>query len=233
MQKPNLVLVPGLICTRDLYGPQIDALRDHAEIMVADHTRHESMAEIAASILAAAPERFALAGLSMGGYIAFEIMRQAPERVTRLALLDTSARPDTDDNRDRRAKLIALADKGKFKGVSKQLLPLFIHPDRLADEELTATIFKMAADTGKDAFKRQQTAILNRVDSGPNLQTIACQTCMIVGRQDALTPVEVAQEIAAGIPGAELNIIEDCGHLPTLETPDQVNDILKSWLLSR
>ncbi len=201
--------------------------------MVADHTRHETMAEIAASILAGAPERFALAGLSMGGYIAFEIMRRAPERVSRLALLDTSARADTDEARERRSTLIAMADTGRFKGISEQLLPLFVHEDRLDDTALTDVIAKMAVDTGKEAFKRQQTAILNRPDSRPDLPGIACQTCMIVGRQDALTPVELAEEIAAGIPGTELNVIEDCGHLPTLETPDQVNDILKRWLLAR
>lgn len=157
-------------------------------------------------------------------------MRRAPERVTRLALLDTSARPDTDEQRARRRGLIELAEKGEFKGVTPRLLPLLIHPDRLGDEALKATVMGMAERVGKEAFLRQQKAIMGRPDSRPDLARIKCPALVLVGRQDALTPVAVHEEMAAGIPGARLVIVEDCGHLSTLEKPEAVNAALEDWL---
>ncbi|MBX6366588.1 MAG: alpha/beta fold hydrolase [Rhodospirillales bacterium] len=230
MTEP-LVLLPGLLCDAALWAPQVSALRGLADpIMIGDLTRHDSMAGMAEAVLAEAPPRFALAGLSMGGYCAFEIMRRAPERVTRLALLDTSARPDTDEQRARRRGLIELAEKGEFKGVTPRLLPLLIHPDRLGDEALTATVMGMAERVGKEAFLRQQKAIMGRPDSRPDLARINCPTLVLVGRQDALTPVALHEEMAAGIPGARLVIIEDSGHLATLEKPEAINAALEDWL---
>jgi pimeloyl-ACP methyl ester carboxylesterase len=230
MTEP-LVLLPGLLCDAALWAPQIEALRGRAEpVVVADLTRHDRLGDMAAAILAAAPPRFALAGLSMGGYCAQEIMRRAPERVTRLALLDTSARPDTAEQSARRRGLIELAQKGEFKGVTPRLLPLLIHPDRLQDKDLTDIVTGMAERVGKDAFLRQQKAILGRPDGRGDLARIACPTLVIVGRQDALTPVEVAEEIAVLTPGAEFRIIEDSGHLTTLERPAEVSDLLEAWL---
>lgn len=230
MTEP-LVLLPGLLCDAALWAPQVSALRGLADpIMIGDLTRHDSMAGMAEAVLAEAPPRFALAGLSMGGYCALEIMRRAPERVTRLALLDTSARPDTDEQRARRRGLIELAEKGEFKGVTPRLLPLLIHPDRLGDEALTATVMGMAERVGKEAFLRQQKAIMGRPDSRPDLARINCPTLVLVGRQDALTPVALHEEMAAGIPGARLVIIEDSGHLATLEKPEAINAALEDWL---
>lgn len=230
MTEP-LVLLPGLLCDAALWAPQVSVLRGLADpIMIGDLTRNDSIGGMAEAVLAQAPPRFALAGLSMGGYCAFEIMRRAPERVTRLALLDTSARPDTDEQRARRRGLIELAEKGEFKGVTPRLLPLLIHPDRLGDEALKATVMGMAERVGKEAFLRQQKAIMGRPDSRPDLGRIACPTLVLVGRQDALTPVAVHEEMAAGIPGARLVIVEDCGHLSTLEKPEAVNAALEDWL---
>ncbi len=217
--KTNLVLVPGLLCTKALWAPQVAALGDIAEINVADHTRHDSMAAIAQSILDAAPERFALAGLSMGGYIAYEIVRQAPQRVTKLALLDTGSRADTPERAAARRELIATAEREGARRAQQLLMPVLIHKARLADKPLVQTIEQMADDIGVDAFKRQQAAIMTRPDNRPFLPSIACPTLVLVGREDALTPVELSQEIAAGIPGARLEIIPDCGHLSTMERP--------------
>lgn len=228
--KQPLVLVPGLLCTADLWQPQLDALGDIADISVADHTLHDSNAAVAAGILADAPDRFALAGLSMGGYISLEIMRQAPERVTRLALLDTSARADTPEQVQRRTDFIKLSEMGKFRGVTEALLPILIHETRLDDEALVATIYRMAQDIGQAGFVRQQRAIMSRSDSRGLLGGIACPTLVLCGRQDRLTPLDLHQEMAAGIPGAELVILEDCGHLSTLERPDQVNAAMRDWL---
>lgn len=229
-EKIPLVLLPGLLCDEKLWAPQVQALSDMADCRVADLTRHESVKEMAASALEAAPEKFALAGLSMGGYVAQEIMRQAPERVLRLALLDTSPRADTEEQSVRRRGLIDLAQKGRFKGVTPRLLPLLIHPDRQADEKLTSIIFAMAEHVGMEGFIRQQKAIMGRPDGRADLAKITVPTLVLCGRQDALTPLELHKEMAAGIAGSRLVVIEESGHLPTLERPAEVNMALREWL---
>jgi pimeloyl-ACP methyl ester carboxylesterase len=228
--RSKLVLVPGLLCTRALWEPQITALSDIADCMVADHTRHKTMAGIARSILKTAPDRFALVGLSMGGYIAYEIVRQAPERVERLALLDTGSRADTPERTAGRRDLVATAQREGVRRAQELLIPSLIHPSRHSDRPLVETILQMAADTGLAAFKRQEEAIIGRPDNRPFLPRIRCPTLVVVGEQDALTPPELAREIADGIPGAKLKIIPDCGHLSTLERPEAVNRALRVWL---
>jgi pimeloyl-ACP methyl ester carboxylesterase len=228
--RPTLVLLPGLLCDRALWEPQIGYFGARVECRVADLTGADSMADLARSVLAEAPERFALAGLSMGGYVALEILRQAPERVERLALLDTSARPDMPEQLRRRRGLLALARRGRFQGVTPRLLPLLIHPDRLEEAALTGIVTGMAERIGREAFLRQQTAIMGRIDSRPHLGRIACPTVIVCGRQDALTPLELAEELADSIAGARLAVIEQCGHLSTLERPDAVNEALAEWL---
>lgn len=227
---PALVLLPGLLCDQALWAPQIAAFAARLPILVGDLTQDDSVADMARRVLAEAPPRFALAGLSMGGYVAQEILRQAPERVDRLALLDTSARADSDEQRRRRIGLLALARSGKFKGVTPRLLPLLLHPDRLDEAALTDTVMAMAERVGRDAFQRQQTAILGRPDGRADLARIACPTLVICGRQDALTPPDLAEELATGIPGAQLALLERCGHLSTLEQPGPVTGLLGRWL---
>lgn len=231
--RPPLILVPGLLCTAELWQPQIDALGDIADIQVADHTAHDNMADIAASVLSTAPDRFALAGLSMGGYVSLEIMRQAPDRVTGLALLDTSARGDTPEQIQRRSDFIDLSEKGKFRGVTEALLPMLIHDTRLGDKPLVDTIFGMALQVGQAGFVRQQRAIMSRSDSRDLLGRISCPALVLCGRQDRLTPLDLHQEMAAAIPGADLVVLEDCGHLSTLERPDQVVTAMRDWLASQ
>ena len=229
-EKIPLVLLPGLLCDEKLWAPQIQALSDMADCQVADLTRHESVTEMAAAALAEAPARFALAGLSMGGYVAQEIMRQAPERVLKLALLDTSPRADSEEQMVRRRGLIELAQKGRFKGVTPRLLPLLIHPDRQEDEKLTSIIFEMAEHVGMGGFIRQQKAIMGRPDGRADLAKIKVPALVLCGRQDALTPLEIHKEIAAGIAGSRLVIVEESGHLPTLERPAEVNMAMREWL---
>jgi pimeloyl-ACP methyl ester carboxylesterase len=188
------------------------------------------MPAIAQSILSSAPPRFALAGLSMGGYIAFEIMRRAPERVARLALLDTSARPDTPEQTQRRRLMISAVQKGEFNSVIDTLFPLYVHPSRRNDQGLRAVVNLMGADTGPEGFIRQQTAVMARPDSRPGLSAIKCPALVLAGDSDAVTPPELAKEIAGGIPGAQLVIVQDCGHLSTIERPDYVNARLADWL---
>jgi pimeloyl-ACP methyl ester carboxylesterase len=226
-----LVLVPGLLCDTALWRHQAEHLAGLAEVIVADVRAHDSMAAMAEAVLAQAPPgRFALAGLSMGGYVSFEIMRRAPERVTRLALLDTSARPDNAEQRERRLALIAQAEQGDFKGVTSRLLPLFIHPDRLKDEALVGEVMAMTQRVGKEAYLREQNAIMGRPDSRARLGEIRVPTLVLVGRQDALTPLETHEELASRIPRARLVVVEHCGHLSTMEQPEAVTAVMRYWL---
>lgn len=228
--RPPLLLLPGLLCDKALWAPQVEALADQAEMRVADLTRDDSLAAMAKRALDGAPERFALAGLSMGGYVALEIVATAPERVERLALLDTSGRADTPEQLRRRQGLIALAGRGEFKGVTPRLLPMLIHPDRIEDKALTAIVMGMAERVGKDAFLRQQRAIMGRPDRRPLLSKIHVPTLVLCGNEDALTPVELSREMAAGIATSRLTLVPDCGHLSTLERPEAVNVALRRWL---
>ncbi len=228
--KQPLALCPGLLCDARLWEHQTSHLADIAVPYIGDFTSQDSIAAMARSVLAAMPRSFALAGLSMGGYVAMEAMRQAPERVTRLCLLDTSARPDTEQQTAFRRQMLEQVKLGEFKGVTQRMLPLFLHPQRLEDKALTAAIMEMAAGVGRDAYVRQQTAIMHRIDSRPSLSAIECPVLVVCGRQDALTPVVMAEEIAQGIHGAKLEIIEDCGHMTTMERPEQVTALMRRWL---
>lgn len=230
VNKTPLVLLPGLLCDAALWRGQTDDLVDIAEPWVADLTHDDFMTAMAQRVLTQAPRRFALAGLSMGGYVAQEIMRQAPDRVLRLALLDTSARADTEEQSARRRGLIELAEKGEFQGVTPRLLPVFLHPDRLADKPLTEAVTAMTARVGKDAFLRQQRAIMGRCDGRPDLPAIRCKTLVLCGRQDQLTPPDLHEEIAALIKGSRLEIVAACGHLSTMERPWEVSVLLRQWL---
>jgi pimeloyl-ACP methyl ester carboxylesterase len=226
----TLVLIPGLACTSRLFEPQVAALESERPILVADHTQDDSIPAIAARILREAPERFAVAGLSMGGYIALEVMRQAPERVARLALLDTSARPDSVEARQDRERLIALAQAGRFEDIHSKLWPRLVHPERQADQDLQDVVLGMMRDTGAGAYIRQQRAIMARVDSRPNLPGIEVPTLVLVGEGDAITPPEIAREMAEMIEWASLVVVPESGHLSTLEQPERVTQALRLWL---
>lgn len=230
-----LLLLPGLLCDAALWTEQVTGLAGLADCQVADVTLDDGLAAMAARALATAPARFALAGLSMGGYLAFEILRRAPGRVSRLALLDTSARPDTPDQVRRRRGLMELArgEPGRtgFRGVTPRLLPQLVHPDHVAGP-VGAAVIAMAERVGREAFLRQQAAILDRPDSRPDLAGLRLPTLVAVGEADALTPPPLAEEIAAGILGARLHRIPGCGHLPPMEAPALVTALLRDWLLA-
>jgi pimeloyl-ACP methyl ester carboxylesterase len=230
--KLPLVLLPGLLCDHALWAPQVDALSDICQTWVGELTRDDTIAEMAARILAEAPfESFALAALSMGGYVAMEIMREAPQRVMRLALLDTRARLDTAEETQRRHELIRLAQTERgFTPITSRMLPVLIHPARASDEALVGVIREMAERTGVEGYVRQQRAIMSRPNFRPYLVEIRCPTMVLCGRDDVLTPVALHDEMARLIPSARLVIVEQCGHLSTLERPVEVNAALRDWL---
>jgi pimeloyl-ACP methyl ester carboxylesterase len=227
-----ILCIPGLGCSARLYAHQIPALWTVGPVQVAVHTQHDSMAAIAQSILASAPARFALIGLSMGGYVSFEILRQAPERVVKLALLDTTARPDTPEQTANRRVQIALAATAPLADLADAMLLRLVHAPQRADAGLRRVFRSMLEETGAAGLIRQQTAILGRQDSRPTLTRIACPTLVLVGDEDALTPRALAAEMAQGIAGARLVTVPDCGHASTLEQPEAVTTALLDLLRS-
>jgi pimeloyl-ACP methyl ester carboxylesterase len=227
-----IVLVAGLNCSARLYGEQIPALWQFGPVMVADHRRDDSMAAMARRILAAAPPCFALAGLSMGGYIAFEIIRQAAGRVAKLALLDTGAGAELPERTEQRKPLLQMARQGRFAEITDNQFPLLVHHKRHGDAALKATVRRMNEETGADAYIRQQQAIMSRPDSRPGLGAISCPTLVLVGDDDQLTPPALAHEMAGGIRGSRLVVIPECGHLSTLEQPQAVTEALVKWMAS-
>ena len=224
------MLIPGLLASARMYAAQVPQLWRAGPVMIADHTRDDSMSGIARRILSAAPARFALAGLSMGGYIAFEVLRQAPQRIAKVALLDTSARADAPEQTAMRRAQMTLASQGRLAEVVEQQFPRLVQRARRADVELRQLFDLMAQEVGAAGFIRQQTAILGRADSRATLGSIRCPTLVLVGEGDELTPPELAAEIAAGIPGARLTTVPQCGHMSTLEQPDEVTRALLEWL---
>ncbi len=226
---PPVLFLPGLLEDADAFEHQIAALQPRP-CSVADLTRADTIAELARQALQQAPAgRFALAGHSMGGYVALEILRQAPQRVDRLALLNTHARPETPESTENRRRLMALAEKD-FPAVMDTLLPKLVAPRHLGEIGLAGKIKEMGLATGKEGFLRQERAIIARIDSRPSLGAIRCPTLVVAGRDDALMPVEILEELARGIPGARLAVIESCGHMASLEQPGRVAELLSEWL---
>jgi pimeloyl-ACP methyl ester carboxylesterase len=225
-----IIFVPGLLCSARLYAPQLPAVWPFGAVTIADHRRDATVDAVARRILDNAPPRFCLAGLSYGGYVAFAVMRAAPERVAKLALLDTQARPDSEEAKAGRRRLIGMAQEGKLNDVVELLTPKFLSERRHKDEALKQTVREMARETGVEAFINQQRAIMDRPDCRPLLKDITRPTLVLVGENDALTPPELSREMADGITGARLAVIPDCGHLSTIEQPGAVNAALAEWL---
>ncbi|MFL6587853.1 MAG: alpha/beta fold hydrolase [Luteimonas sp.] len=230
--RTSLLLLPGLLCTDRLWQAQIKALDDVADAQVADLTRDDSVGAMAQRVLGDAPPRFALAALSMGGYVAFEILRRAPERVTRLALVATSARPDSPERAAQRRRGIDAIGRGRFVGVTRQLLPSLVHPSHV-DGPTGEIVQSMASEVGANGYLRQQAAILGRPDSESVLASIEVPTLIVVGEEDRLTPPVEAEAMHAGIAGSTLHRLEMCGHLPPLERSDEMSNLMRAWLADR
>jgi pimeloyl-ACP methyl ester carboxylesterase len=229
MTIPTL-LVPGLGCTSEIWSGQVAGLWLHGPVAIANHLVGDSVAAMASSILAAAPPRFALAGISMGGYIALEIWRQAPERVRGLALIDTQARPDSPKTIAKRRDAVALAQSGKFRQVLLGAFPLVVHRDHVDSEPLRDLHLRMSFANGVEVYGRHQQAIIARPDSRPDLASISVPTAVLVGDDDRLMPPELSQEMAEAIPGATLEIITNAGHLSLVEQPETTTAALQRWL---
>lgn len=228
MTEP-LILVSGLGSDAAVWERTIAALGDRADCTVGDTLSDDSLAGMAARILDRAPPRFALAGVSMGGMVALEIVRAAPERVIRLAIIDSNARPDTPEQAANRRRQIAGARApGDPRARAEASLSYLIHPDAGAD--VREAIVAMSLRVGMEAYARQSEAVLHRPDQRPILPTIAAPTLVVMGADDAMIPRDRAEEIVAAVPGAELAVIPDCGHLPPIEAPVALAELLARWL---
>ncbi len=225
-----IVLVPGLLCSAEVFAPQAAALWPYGPVTIASTLKGETIPEMASAILAAAPPRFALGGISMGGYICLEIMRQAPDRVIKLALIDTSARPDTPEQIPQRRALVAQARNGNFEALLAQVLGGILHPAHQNDKALREINVRMGLTVGVDGLARQTEAVIARIDSRPYLAAISVPTLILVGDRDLLAPPDRSEEMAAAIPGARLVVVPECGHGSTLEQPEAVNRALIEWI---
>ncbi|GIL39580.1 alpha/beta fold hydrolase [Roseiterribacter gracilis] len=228
MPHDELLLLPGTLCDARLFAPQMTALAARVPVRVADLTHDDTIAGMACRALATAPPRFAVAGLSMGGVVALEIWRQAPERVTRLALLDSNAGPDRVLDR---AAQIDRALRGELDAMLVgELKPRYLHPDSMRNERLKSTVLAMARDLGAEVFARQSRALASRTDSRALLTEIAVPTLVLGGDSDTLCPPSLQREMADAIAGSVLQIVPRCGHLSTLEAPEIVTDAFAGWL---
>ncbi len=225
-----ILLIPGLLCSEEIFAPQLPALWPYGPVMIAQTLTGDTLADMAARILADAPPRFALVGVSMGGYLAFEILRQARERVAKLALVCTSARPDTPEQTAGRRKMVEQARAVGFERFCALGADALTHPSRKGEPELNAISMRMGLAVGLEAFARQTEAVIGRVDSRPLLGSIQVPTVVVVGDADPLTPAALSEEMVAAIPGATLVIAPTCGHVITLERPEVVNEALVGWL---
>ncbi len=218
-----------MMCDARLWAPQTQALPYPA--IHADTTTADNFADMARHVLESAPSRFALVGLSMGGILAFEIWRQAADRVTHLALLDTNPHPDAPARRSLRMQQIEIALGGGLRDLAIEgLKPLYLAASRRDDEVLLDCILDMALELGPEVFREQSLALRDRADSVPTLRTIDCPTLVMCGAEDKLCPVEYHEFMAEEIPGARLRIIEDCGHMASLEQPAIVTEEIEQLL---
>ncbi|UTD28198.1 alpha/beta fold hydrolase [Bradyrhizobium sp. WD16] len=231
MGRQVLFLLPGLLCDRAIWAPQIKALRAAGvTVEVADFRGFDSITAMAEAVLSAAPERFALAGHSMGARVSIEVMRLAPSRVERLALLDTGIHPRQPGEAERRQALVDLANTKGMRALAAQWLPPMVHPVHHDNPELMSVLTAMVERMSPEIFERQVRALLNRPEAAGVLGGIRCPVLVGVGRQDAWSPVSQHEAIVAAIPQAGLVIFEDSGHMAPLEAPAAVTTTLARWL---
>jgi pimeloyl-ACP methyl ester carboxylesterase len=235
MSKTPLVLLPGLMCDRTVWESQIQDLAGIADTTVAEYGLLNSLPAMAAHVLKTAPPRFAVAGHSMGGRVAMEIFRQAPQRVSHIALIDTRHHPlpSGEAGDKERAGRMALLEVARQKGprvMGEEWVKGMVHPDRLTDQSLIDAILDMFARKTSEIFEAQQTALLNRPDAGDLMSQIHCPALVLCGREDGWSTLEWHEAMAREIPGAKLTVIDHCGHMCTMERPAEVSQAMREWL---
>jgi len=228
--RPTPVFIPGLVLTPDLFAAQLRDLDYPVTPRMAVTTGRDSITAMAEAALALVDGPLVPVGLSMGGYIALEMARLAPDRMAGIALLNTAYREDTPEKRAQREATIKMAESNRFRGVTRHLMKSFLSPAALADEALVARIIAMAEAVGRENFVLQQRAILGRRDQSDTLRGLTVPALVLCGSLDTLTPPQISREMAELAPQSELVILEGIGHLSPLETPDEVTAILNRFL---
>jgi pimeloyl-ACP methyl ester carboxylesterase len=236
MSRHPLVLIPGLLCDATVWPHQRAALQDLADVQVSDPGLLDSLPAMARAILANAPPRFAIAGHSMGGRIAFEVYRAAPERISGVALMDTGYHPLAPGEAGERevAGRLALLEISRTQGMramAQEWVQGMVHPARLSDRVLVDPILDMFESRTPEIHAAQTRALINRPDAQPVIGTIQCPALVLCGHEDSWAPVQRHLEMAALISGSTFADIPDCGHMCTLERPDAVNAALRTWFL--
>jgi pimeloyl-ACP methyl ester carboxylesterase len=231
--KTNLMLLAGSLSDEQVWHHQIADLSGLCNIDTPHFTAYDRLDAMARAALAEAPERFALAGFSMGGRVAIEMMRLAPERIERLALVAASVHPLGAGEAEKRQPLIDLAHRDGMEAVAKAWLPRIVHPSRIEDKAFMGFLTEMACRFTPEEYEREVRALLNRPDARPVFSTITCPTLILVGRNDPLSTHERIADLAVRLSHAELMIFDDCGHFPMLEAPRAVNAALRHWLTMR
>ena len=227
----TLLLLPGLMCDADVWQHQAANLADLAHIIIPDFRGFDSLTAMAESVLEQAPERFAVAGHSMGGRVALEVVRLAAGRIVKLALLETGADPLAPGELEKRQALIELARTGGMEAIADVWLPPMLHPDHRHDKALLNAIRVMILRTGPEEFIKQVRALINRPDATDCLPAIQCPTLLLAGRHDDLYPVQQHEFMLNEIADASLAIIEDAGHMAPMEQPDAVTNAMREWLI--
>jgi pimeloyl-ACP methyl ester carboxylesterase len=230
--RPCLAFACAHLCDERLFAAQLAALGDRHDCRVFVFRQEDSVRRMAATLLAGTPPRFTLIGLSLGGYMAFEVIRQAAARVTRLALLDTLAGADNDARRATRLADLAKVRDGGIEALIPELPSRWLLPVHAARTELVELMASMARSVGASGQRSQQRAMLARPDSFDTLATLSVPALLLCGEQDPVTPVSEHEAMAAAIRGARLEIVPECGHLSTIEQPEAVNRALSGWLES-
>lgn len=224
-----IILITGQLLTAAVWQPLVDAWADR-EVIVADNRSDDTIAGFARRLLDDAPPKFVLVAHAMGGFVAFEVMRRAPERVAKLVLISTLASADGPAQTARRQGYIDLVTSGRFDQVVEERIPILFPEEKRSDERLLGIARQMAADTGADTFLAQQRAIMARIDSRPRLGEIAVPTLLVWGEKDGITSRAHHDEILEAIPGARLEVIAGAGHLPTVEAPEAVVPLLDAFI---
>lgn len=228
--KAPLIMIPGTLCNGILFNAQLADLQDLADCRIGNHSSSDDLKEVAANIIAEIKGDFSIMGLSYGGIIAFEILRQAPQRVKKLILLNTNHKKPSETTRSAQQRFLGMSVLGEFRAITTDFLKdAMLHPKHAAQPKMRQVILKMALDTGKENFFRQIKAQLGRPDSTQDLPQIKCPTLIMTGRQDKVCTPILHQEMAELIPNATLEIIEECGHLSTMEQPEKINNIIRNW----
>jgi pimeloyl-ACP methyl ester carboxylesterase len=231
--KETLVMIPGTLCDVSLFENQRKGISDLVDCKVVDCSRCESLVDMAKLILSEIEGNFALLGFSYGGIIAFEIMRKAPERITKLILLNTNYKAPSEITIASQQKYLKMVETGDFRKITTDFTKeSMLHPNHAKNIEIREKVLRMALNVGELGFINQVKSQLNRPDSTNDLPRISCPTLIVTGREDRICPPILHQEMAQLIPNSTLEIIEECGHLSTLEQPEILNETIRKWWLN-